>query len=103
MQAVVDWSYGLLSQDGSEFDRQMLDLVEEIEPTVLRYPGGSLTDTFDWRSGSGPIRARGTSEHYFTRQRQRVLFGTAEFLELCGRLGAEPLHCRNCARSPGTR
>ena len=93
----VDRGDGLLTPDGSQFDRQMLDLVEELEPTVLRYPGGSLTDTFDWRSGSGPIRSRGTSEHYFTRQRQPVLFGTAEFLELCARLGAEPLITVNTA------
>ena len=53
----------------------MLDLVEGLGPTVLRYPGGSLSDTFDWRSGSGPLSARGTSEHFFTRQRQVVLFG----------------------------
>lgn len=93
----VDRGDGLLTADGAQFDPQMLDLVEPLGTTVLRYPGGSLADTFDWRSGDGLIRSRGTSERFLTRQRQTVLFGTAEFLALCKRLNAEPMITVNVA------
>jgi alpha-N-arabinofuranosidase len=78
----VDRGDALLAEDGSRFDPRMLELVKKLGPTVLRYPGGALADTFDWRAGNGPIHSRGTSEHFHTRQRQRVLFGTAEPLAL---------------------
>jgi hypothetical protein len=92
----VDRGDALLAEDGSQFDPEMLELVGRLGPTVLRYPGGALAVTFDWRAGNGPIH-RGSSEHFHTRQRQRVLFGTAELLALCRRVGAEPLITVNVA------
>src|SRR5262245_6354489 len=81
----VDRGDGLLTSDGTQFNPQALKMVEDLGPTVLRYPGGVLSDTFDWRAGNGPTRSRGTSENYFNRQRQPVLFGTGELLALCMR------------------
>src|SRR5262245_30585890 len=37
----VDRGDGLLTADGSQFDRATLDLVEDLGATVLRYPGGA--------------------------------------------------------------
>src|SRR5262249_4673875 len=93
----IDRGDGLLSSDGSHFDPEMLKLVEDLGPTVVRYPGGSLTDTFNWRSGTGPTAARGTSENFFSRQRQPVLFGIAELLALSEHLGAQVLISVNTA------
>src|SRR5262245_12603330 len=93
----IDRGDGLLASDGSAFDPEMLKLVEDLAPTVIRYPGGSLTDTFDWRSGSGPLGTRGSSENFFSRQRQPVLFGTAELLALSERLDAQMLISVNTA------
>src|SRR5262245_50729399 len=93
----IDRGDGLLNTDGSGFDPEMVKPVEDLAPTVIRYPGGSLTDTFNWRSGTGPLAARGTSENFFSRERQPVLFGTAELLALSERLGAQVLISVNTA------
>lgn len=93
----VDRGDELLTADGTAFDPRMLELVSALGPTVLRYPGGSLTDTFDWRAGSGPVRNRRSNERFGSRERQTVLFGTEELLELCQRIGAEPLITVNTA------
>src|SRR5262249_37900203 len=39
----IDRGDGLLNTDGSGFDPEMIKLVEDLAPTVIRYPGGSLT------------------------------------------------------------
>lgn len=93
----VDRGDELLNADGTDFDPEMLELVTALGPTVLRYPGGSLTDTFDWRAGTGPARDRRSNERFGSRERQTVLFGTDELLRLCQRLGAEPLITVNAA------
>lgn len=95
----VDRGDELLNADGTSFDPRMLELVTALGPTVLRYPGGSLTDVFDWRAGSGPVADRRTSERFGSRDRQTVLFGTEELLRLCLRVGAEPLITVNTATS----
>lgn len=92
----IDRGDGLLAADG-RFDARRLALVRELHPTVLRYPGGSNTDTYHWEAGRGPLKGRGTSEHFHTKEAQTVLFGTGEFLTLCRELGAEPLISVNTA------
>jgi alpha-L-arabinofuranosidase len=86
----VDLGDDLLEPNGS-FDPSMLTQVDLLEPTVVRYPGGSQSDTYDWTTGMGPQSERGFSEHFNRGETQRVLFGTPELLELTTRLGAAPL------------
>jgi alpha-N-arabinofuranosidase len=59
-------------------------------PSVLRYPGGSLTDTYRWRDGVGAIATRGFNLDLENKSKQ-VIFGTDEFLKLAATLSAIPL------------
>jgi len=93
----VDHGDELLTGETTEFAPAMLEAVSALRPTVLRYPGGSNSDTYHWRDGMGPAAQRGECEHFHTKRKQKVLFGTAEFLTLCKRLGAEPLITVNVA------
>lgn len=58
---------------------------------VLRWPGGCFADEYHWRDGIGPRdqRPRRINTHWGgvieTNQ-----FGTAEFMDLCDQIGAEP-------------
>ncbi len=74
-----------------------------LAPTVLRYPGGTQADAYDWRNGVGADGTRGTCLHVFANAQQTVRFGTMEFLDLCGRTGAAPLITVNLVQggSPG--
>lgn len=55
------------------------DLLRRIGPGLLRFPGGRLTRSYDWREGIGPASGRA------------ALFGTDEFLYLAQRLDATPV------------
>ncbi|MBN2356875.1 alpha-N-arabinofuranosidase [candidate division KSB1 bacterium] len=70
--------------------------LREIDPPVVRWPGGCFADTYHWKNGIGPRDQRpaiinstwgGVSEDNS--------FGTHEFLDLCELIGAEPYICLN--------
>jgi alpha-N-arabinofuranosidase len=77
--------------------RDVLELVKQMSPTIIRWPGGGYPDEYDWRMGVGP-RDR--------RPPQPILpfgqpygyddgidpndFGTDEFLAFCNAIGAAP-------------
>ena len=53
--------------------------MKEIGLTVLRYPGGSLANTYDWHKAVGPVASRGDWH-----------FGIDEYITTCRAIGAEP-------------
>ncbi|MBI4978138.1 MAG: hypothetical protein HZC28_11685 [Spirochaetes bacterium] len=70
-------------------------IVERLAPlgvTVLRFPGGSKAEEYDWRAAVGKTRG-GTGGTRFD-------FGTDEFMEFCRRLKAEPLITVNGGAAP---
>lgn len=93
----VDNGDGLLADHGAAFAQPLLDQVKALAPTILRYPGGSLADLYHWKDGVGSLSERRENEHFFSKARQKVAFGTQEFLELCEAVGAEPLITVNTA------
>ena len=38
--------------------RQLVDHMQRIHPTVIRWPGGCFADSYDWRDGIGPRQER---------------------------------------------
>lgn len=92
----VDGGDGLLPS-GDAFDQDLLHKIKALAPTVIRYPGGSNSDVYQWRTGVGPENSRGRSEHFHRKQKQIVRLGTPEFLSLCELLNAEPLITVNVA------
>ena len=94
----VDGGDGLLPATGTTMVASVLERVKQLGPTVIRYPGGSQSDVFNWRASIGDASVRGSSEHFHRKgRRQIVRFGTAEFLSLCELIGAEPLITVNVA------
>jgi len=87
----VDYGDDMLDASGANFAAPMLERAKQLSPTVLRYPGGSLSDLYHWKDGIGELAARGENEHFFSHKKQKIIMGTQEFLELCEAVGAEPL------------
>jgi len=85
----VDRGDELLKPGSTDFSPIMLKKVIELKPTVLRYPGGSLSDLYHWKDGLGEARSRKRSSRFHGDGEDTVLFGTKEFLELCDLTGAE--------------
>lgn len=92
----VDHGDELLDRAG-QFQPRMLELVRGLSPAMLRYPGGCLADTYHWANGMGNIDERRANERFFDKRKEKILFGTREFLELCRLVGAEPLITVNVA------
>jgi len=88
--------------------KALVDALQKIKPSVIRWPGGCFADSYDWRDGIGPKakRPRGTNFwrdapewprdapdgpwKYETNQ-----FGTDDFLRFCKLSGAQPYIAAN--------
>lgn len=88
----IQWTDGgddLLARDGNPRP-PMLERLQALRPTVIRFPGGAQSDTYHWARGMGPLAARGTNRHFHSGREQPTLMGTQEFLELCELVSAAP-------------
>jgi len=98
---------GILGDGG--YDAELLQVIDELGVRLLRYPGGTVSHTFHWHEAVGPPEGREpqlvpflADERFRSFGRQRLLpaYGPDEFLEVCARVGAEPLLV--CAFAEGT-
>ncbi len=70
----------------------LLDALRGLEPSFIRWPGGSYASTYKWKEAIGPYAARGYHPNvYWGNYSDYAGFGTDEFLGLCKRLNCEPL------------
>src|SRR6476646_1001322 len=49
---------GHASADARGFRQDVLALVRELAPTIMRYPGGNFVSGSDWEDGVGPVAER---------------------------------------------
>ena len=90
-----------LSESGSIplVDPAVVARLQDLGATSLRYPGGTLGDTFDWTAAIGAPLDRGEIEAAFG-DLQTPSFGVDEFLGLCEQAGLEPLFQMNVLDAP---
>jgi alpha-N-arabinofuranosidase len=93
----VDRGDELLDATGRAFAQPMLREVVALRPTIVRYPGGAMSDTYRWKDGVGEHSQRRIDEHFSSKKRQAIEMGTREFLELCEATGAVPMITVNTA------
>jgi alpha-L-arabinofuranosidase len=77
----------------------VVDLLKEISPPVIRFPGGCFTSFFDWRDAVGPREQRAAMESYYWGGLDENDVGVDEYLDLCYEIGAEPQVCINMMTS----
>jgi len=77
--------------DARGFRRDVLELVRELGPTVVRYPGGNFLSGYDWEDGVGPAADRPARLDlaWFSTESNR--FGTDEFVDWCRAAEVEPM------------
>ncbi len=88
-----------IMNDAGEWQAKMLNAVEELNPPVVRFPGGALSSRYDWADGIGPVENRADGLN-FNSQPEPMRFGTDEFLELLHRLNAEGMITVNLKQDP---
>lgn len=89
--------------DGASVDGSWLpglvSAVTDAGVTALRFPGGSLANTYRWQSGVGPLAARPPGRS-FSGQLLPSLFGSDELLRLCRETRTQGVITVNVAAGP---
>ena len=73
----------------------VLSALDELDFTVMRYPGGNFVSNYHWRDGVGPVEARPVRRDLAWGTTEPNTFGTNEFLSLCERTGWSPMFAVN--------
>lgn len=77
--------------DQRNFRTDVLEKVKELNPSMLRFPGGTVIKTFHWEDGVGPIEQRKAKKNLIWGGINTYHFGTCEFIEYCREIGCEPV------------
>jgi alpha-N-arabinofuranosidase len=76
--------------------KDVITALREIDPPVIRWPGGCFADYYHWKDGIGPREKRPSIiNSTWGGVTENNSFGTHEFLDLCELIGAEPYICLN--------
>jgi alpha-N-arabinofuranosidase len=67
----------------------LLKAMADIQPTIIRWPGGSFINGYNWQDGIGDQKDRIGKKGW--DELDPLSFGVDEFIDLCRRLKAEPL------------
>jgi alpha-N-arabinofuranosidase len=72
--------------------KDVVDALAELEPPIIRWPGGCFADTYHWRDGIGPQENRPVTfnANFGTNRLEYNQFGTHEFMDLCRKVNARP-------------
>lgn len=72
--------------------QDVVNALKDLEPPVIRWPGGCYADTYHWRDGIGKREERPVTynENFGTYELDHNQFGIHEFIELCRVTGARP-------------
>jgi alpha-N-arabinofuranosidase len=77
--------------DERGFRSDVMALSRELGVTIVRYPGGNFVSGYDWEDGIGPRTDRPTRLDLAWRSIETNEFGTDEFMDWVGAIGAEPM------------
>jgi alpha-L-arabinofuranosidase len=82
---------GIWDQEGKSINKDVVELIKQVAPPVIRYPGGNFASDYHWEDGVGPAEARPICYNHAWHVEETNRIGTNEFLQFCREVGAEPL------------
>ena len=77
--------------DEKGFRQDVMALVRELAPTIMRYPGGNYVSGYNWEDGVGPVEQRPRRLDYAWLSTEPNTFGTNEFIDWCRMADIEPM------------
>ena len=81
--------------DSSGFRKDVLAAAKNLNVSVLRWPGGNFSSNYHWMDGIGPRDSRPPRLEMAWGTVENNRFGTHEFMQYVGMVGAEPYVCAN--------
>jgi alpha-N-arabinofuranosidase len=87
--------------DANGFRGDVLALVRELAPTIMRYPGGNFVSGYNWEDGVGPVEQRPRRLDLAWMSTETNRFGTNEFIDWCRAADIEPMLAVNLGTRGG--
>jgi alpha-L-arabinofuranosidase len=87
--------------DAQGFRQDVLELVRELGPTIIRYPGGNFVSGYNWEDGVGPVSERPRRLDLAWMSTETNQFGTNEFIDWCKAANLEPMLAVNLGTRGG--
>ncbi|WFU44240.1 alpha-N-arabinofuranosidase [Bradyrhizobium sp. CB82] len=87
--------------DEKGFRKDVLALVKELGPTLIRYPGGNFVSGYNWEDGVGPLEARPARLDLAWFSTEPNSFGTNEFMDWCKAAAVAPMMAVNLGTRGG--
>src|SRR5689334_21845482 len=87
--------------DAHGYRRDVLELIKELRPTLIRYPGGNFVSGYNWEDGVGPPEARPRRLELAWLSTETNRFGTNEFIDWCRLADVEPMLAVNLGTRAG--
>ena len=87
--------------DEKGFRQDVLALVRELAPTIMRYPGGNFVSGYNWEDGVGPVEQRPRRLDLAWMSTEPNTFGTNEFIDWCRVAKIEPMLAVNLGTRGG--
>ncbi|KXA88870.1 hypothetical protein AKJ57_06195, partial [candidate division MSBL1 archaeon SCGC-AAA259A05] len=81
--------------DESNFRKDVIEAIQDLNVTQLRWPGGNFASGYHWIDGVGPVEDRPSKMELAWDSVETNRFGTDEFLDFCDKVGVEPHICTN--------
>lgn len=81
--------------DSRGFRTDVLELVKEMGPTVVRYPGGNFVSGYNWEDGVGPVEDRPVRIDGAWHTIETNAFGLHEFVDWSREAGVEIMEAIN--------
>ena len=90
----VEWKWdgnGIWDREKQALQEEIVELTKAMHVSLIRYPGGTLSDYYHWRDGIGPVEKRPFRTSLPGEDKSQLVFGTNEALEFAKRVGAHLL------------
>ena len=87
--------------DARGFRKDVLSMVRELSPTIMRYPGGNFVSGYNWEDGVGPVADRPRRLDLAWMSTEPNTFGTNEFIDWCRAADIEPMLAVNLGTRGG--
>ncbi|HKJ41230.1 MAG TPA: alpha-L-arabinofuranosidase C-terminal domain-containing protein [Sunxiuqinia sp.] len=81
--------------DENGFRKDVMKAVNDLNVSIIRYPGGNFVSNYHWLDGVGPKDQRPTRMELAWHRLETNQFGTDEFMEYLKKVGSEPYFAVN--------
>jgi hypothetical protein len=86
----LSWASLMPRNNFNGWRTDVVELLKQVRPPVIRFPGGCYGSFHDWKAAVGPRSERPAQESFYWGDLDENDVGIDEFLDLCQELKAEP-------------